>query len=74
MKKTLTFYEFATVCHKYDVEVDIPDGTDLTEWLAAEDEEIGLGELYGDVLPEQVSSDVEGLEVFDREGQLLLQY
>ena len=74
MKKTLTFYEYTTVCHKYTVEVGIPDGTDLTEWLVAEDEEIGLGELYGDVLPKQVSSEVEGLEVFGSDGQLLLQY
>ena len=76
MKKTLTFYEYATVAHKYDVEVDIPDGTDLTEWLDEQDKPSmgGLGELYGDVLPKQVSSEVEGMEVWDSEGQLLFQY
>ena len=78
MKKTLTFYEYTTVCHKYTVDVEIPDDLNgelsINEWLVTEDEEIGLGELYGDVLPKQVSSEVEGLEVFDSEGQLLLQY
>ena len=78
MKKTLTFYEYTTVCHKYTVDVEVPDDLNgelsINEWLVAEDEAIGLGDLYGDVLPKQVSSEVEGLEVFDSEGQLLLQY
>ena len=74
MKKTLTFYEYTTVCHKYDVEVDVPDDADLNEWLIDEDEAVGLAEIYGNVLPKQISNEVEGLEVWDSEGQLLLQY
>ena len=74
MKKSLTFYEYTTVCHKYDVEVDVPDDADLNEWLITEDEAIGLAEIYGNVLPKQISNEVEGLEVWDSEGQLLLQY
>jgi len=74
VKKSLTFYEYTTVCHKYDVEVDVPDDADLNEWLIAEDEAIGLAEIYGNVLPKQISNEVEGLEVWDSEGQLLLQY
>ena len=74
MKKTLTFYEYTTVCHKYDVNVEVPDDADLNEWLITEDEAIGLADIYGSVLPKQVSNEVEGLEVWDSEGQLLLQY
>mgnify|MGYP003115277454 CR=1 FL=1 len=74
MKKTLTFYEYTTVCHKYDVNVEVPDDADLNEWLITEDEAIGLAEIYGNVLPKQISNEVEGLEVWDSEGQLLLQY
>ena len=75
MKKTLTFYEYTTVCHKYDVEVDVPDDADLNEWLIDEDEAVGLAEIYGNVLPKQISNEVEGLEVWDSESeQLLLQY
>lgn len=74
MKKTLTFYEYTTVCHKYDVNVEVPDDADLNEWLITEDEAIGLAEIYGNVLPKQISNEVEGLEVWDSEsGQLLLQ-
>jgi|TARA_R100000084_G_scaffold106975_2_gene66031 hypothetical protein len=74
VKKTLTFYEYTTVCHKYDVNVEVPDDADLNEWLITEDEAIGLAEIYGNVLPKQISNEVEGLEVWDSEGQLLLQY
>ena len=76
MKKTLTFYEYTTVCHKYDVEVDIPDGTDLTEWLDEQDKPSmgGLGDLLYGVAGKEVNNEVEGLEVWDSEGQLLLQY
>ena len=74
MKKTLTFYEYTTVCHKYVVDVDVPDGTDLKEWVFAQDVTEGLGELYGNVIPKQVSNEVEGMEVWDSDGQLLLQY
>ena len=78
MKKTLTFYEYTTVCHKYDVEVDVPDDLNgelsINEWLLAEDEAIGLADIYGSVLPKQVSNEVEGLEVWDSDGKLLLQY
>ena len=74
MKKTLTFYEYTLVCHKYDVNVEVPDDADLNEWLITEDEAIGLAEIYGNVLPKQISNEVEGLEVWDSEGQLLLQY
>ena len=74
MKKSLTFYEYTTVCHKYDVNVEVPDDADLNEWLITEDEAIGLAEIYGNVLPKQISNEVEGLEVWDSEGQLLLQY
>ena len=76
MKKTLTFYEYTTVCHKYVVDVDVPDGTDLEEWIQEQDETDGLGELYlRDRHPSQVSNEIEGMEVWDSEsGQLLLQY
>ena len=74
MKKTLTFYEYTTVCHKYVVDVDVPDGTDLNEWVFEQDATEGLGELYGNVIPKQVSNEVEGMEVWDSDGQLLLQY
>ena len=76
MKRTLTFYEYTTVCHKYTVDVEIPDDAlSVQEWLLDEDETVGLAELYGNVLPKQVSNEVEGLEVWDSESeQLLLQY
>lgn len=75
VKKTLTFYEYTTVCHKYVVDVDVPDGTDLEEWIREQDETDGLGEIYGNVIPKEVSNEVEGMEVWDSEsGQLLLQY
>jgi hypothetical protein len=76
LKKTLTFYEYTTVCHKYTVDVEIPDDAlSVHEWLLDEDEKVGLAELYGNVLPKQVSNEVEGLEVWDNESeQLLLQY
>ena len=74
MKKTLTFYEYTTVCHKYDVEVDIPDGADLNEWVIEQDETDGLGEIYMRVLPKQISKEVKGMEVCDSEGQLLFQH
>ena len=75
MKKTLTFYEYTLVCHKYDVNVEVPDDAlSVQEWLIDEDEAVGLAEIYSNVLPKQVSNEVEGLEVWDSEGQLLLQY
>ena len=74
MKKTLTFYEYTTVCHKYVVDVDVPDDADLNEWVIEQDETDGLCELYGNVIPKQVSNEVEGMEVWDSDGQLLLQY
>ena len=75
MKHTLTFYEYTTVCHKYVVEADVPDGADLTEWLLDEDEANGLSELLYDALGKEISNEVEGMEVWDSDGQqLLLQY
>lgn len=75
MKKTLTFYEYTTVCHKYVVDVDVPDDADLNEWLLDEDEANGLSELLYDTLGKEISNEVEGMEVWDSEsGQLLLQY
>ena len=76
MKKTLTFYEYTTVCHKYTVDVEIPDDAlSVQEWLLDEDEAVGLAELYWDVIPKQVGNGrVEQVEVWDSDGQLLLQY
>ena len=75
MKKTLTIYEYTTVCHKYTVDVEIPDDAlSVKEWLLDEDETVGLAERYMNVPPKQISNEVEGLEVWDSDGQLLLQY
>jgi hypothetical protein len=74
MKKSITFYEYTTVCHEYQVEVDIPDDVDLREWLEEQDETGGLSDLpykykvYG----KEISNEVEGLEVWDNETRELL--
>ena len=74
MKRTLTFYEYTTVCHKYTVDVEIPDHTDLTKWVSEQDETNGLSELLYGALAKEVSNEVEGMEIWDTEsGQLLLQ-
>lgn len=75
MKKTLTFYEYTTVCHKYVVDVDVPDDADLTEWVVEQEETNGLSELLYLGVGKEISNEVEGMEVWDSEsGQLLLQY
>ena len=75
MKKTFTFYEYTTVCHKYVVDVDVPDDADLTEWVSEQEETNGLSELLYGAVGKEISNEVEGLEVWDSEsGQLLLQY
>lgn len=72
MKKSITFYEYTTVCHKYQVEVDIPDDVDLREWLEEQDETGGLSDLLFNVGGKEVSNEVEGLEVWDNETKELL--
>ena len=71
-ERTFTIYEYETICTKYVVEVDVPDGIDpekfVDEMESAEDDwDLSNGKT--------VSSEVTGREVWDTEtGQLLLQY
>jgi len=70
-QRTFTIYQYETVCTKYLVEVDVPDGIDPEQFVDEMDTKDGwvLGE------GETVSSGVSGREVFDYDsGHLLLEY
>ena len=70
-QRTFTIYQYETVCTKYLVEVDVPEGIDAEQFV--DEMETKDGWVLGE--GETVSAGLSGREVFDREtGHLLLQY
>jgi hypothetical protein len=70
-QRTFVIYEYETICTKYLVEVDVPDGIDSEKFVDEMETTDGWDLSDG----KTVSSGVSGREVFDYDsGHLLLQY
>lgn len=76
MKHTIDIYEVEEVAVKYRIEIEVPDGKDLQEFL---DEQVMEGDYIGDMISEsgipgkQTSSSLVLREVWDSDGNLVLE-
>ena len=76
MKHIIQIYEVEEVAVKYQIEIEVPDGKDLQEFL---DEQVIERDYIGDMISEseipgkQTSSTLVLREVWDSDGKLLLE-
>ena len=76
MKHIIQIYEVEEVAVKYEIEIEVPDGKDLQEFL---DEQVMEGDYIGDLICESgmsgkpTSPTLVLREVWDSDGNLLLE-